>query len=233
MVTVLMWSQSGAKLLLGPLLGAGRLCFTGTESFVFAIKLMEGGDKSKTGEGGVIMMKRQILMVVGVLVMGFILTMSGCASSVNSNELVQPTNQPAEIIDDTLTVNGAETASQAVARIEGRVQNSFDCKVQDFAEHTVTVRAAMKQCSGTTEAEDYSGIPVRVILSQAVPEPGATKLTVSAADGYSKSFVLEYVMNDDTVILFEEEGALHMAAGDMDRYDASHWVQNVVQFTVE
>ena len=32
-------------------------------------------------------------------------------------------------------------------------------------------------------------------------------------------------MNDDTVILFEEEGALHMAAGDMDRYDASHWVQ--------
>jgi uncharacterized lipoprotein YmbA len=98
------------------------------------------------------MMKRQILMVVGVLVMGFILTMSGCASSVNSNELVQPTNQPAEIIDDTLTVNGAETASQAVARIEGRVQNSFDCKVQDFAEHTVTVRAAMKQCSGTTEA---------------------------------------------------------------------------------
>ena len=61
-VTVLMWSQSGAELLLGPLLGAGRLCFTGTESFVFAIKLMEGGDKSKTGEGGVIMMKRQILI---------------------------------------------------------------------------------------------------------------------------------------------------------------------------
>ena len=131
------------------------------------------------------MMKRQILMVVGVLVMGFILTMSGCASSVNSNELVQPTNQPAEIIDDTLTVNGAETASQTVARIQGRVQNSFDCKVQDFAEHTVTVRAAMKQCSGT-RSRGLFRIPVRVILSQAVPEPGATKLTASAADGYSK-----------------------------------------------
>jgi len=56
MVTVLMWSQSGAKLLLGPLLGAGRLCFTGTESFVFAIKLMEGTESFvfaiKLMEGG-------------------------------------------------------------------------------------------------------------------------------------------------------------------------------------
>jgi len=43
---------------------------------------------------------------------------------------------------------------------------------------------------------------------------------------------MEYVLQDDKLILSEQEGSLQVIAGDTEKYDGSYWVSDVVKLTV-
>lgn len=166
--------------------------------------------------------------LLGSILMLFLLVIGGCTSQTQNVGEVKEDKQQQEVKADE-----AQPDLQVSARVEGRVQNAFDCKLQDFAGHEVTVSAAMRKCSECTAPQDYTGIPVHIILSEAIPEEGTTKLTVAASDGFSKNYVLEDVMNDDSLILVQDGDSLQLVAGDMDKYDASYWIQDILTFTVE
>lgn len=173
------------------------------------------------------MRKRHFLVCILVLIMAFLLV--GCSGN----------NEPAAETDNKTENTAAEESSdqdQAAlkASVEGNVENPYEFMLSDFEGQEVTIEAAMKKecCEQTEEAKEYTGVPISVILNKAKPKEGSTKLTVTSADGFQKNFVMEYVLQDDKLILSEQEGSLQVIAGDTEKYDGSYWVSDVVKLTV-
>jgi len=171
--------------------------------------------------------KKHFLVCILVLMMAFLLV--GCSGN----------NEPAAETDNKTENTAAEESSdqdQAAlkASVEGNVENPYEFMLSDFEGQEVTIEAAMKKecCEQTEEAKEYTGVPISVILNKAKPKEGSTKLTVTSADGFQKNFVMEYVLQDDKLILSEQEGSLQVIAGDTEKYDGSYWVSDVVKLTV-
>jgi len=172
--------------------------------------------------------KRHFLVCILVLVM--VLLLVGCSGN----------NEPAAETDNqTENKAAAEESSEQnqaslKASVEGNVENPYEFMLSDFEGQEVTIEAAMKKecCDQTEEAKEYTGVPISVILNKAKPKEGSTKLTVTSADGFQKNFVMEYVLQDDKLILSEQEGSLQVIAGDTEKYDGSYWVSDIVKLTV-
>jgi hypothetical protein len=77
---------------------------------------------------------------------------------------------------------------------------------------------------------DYTGIPLKQILHEAVPLEEAKKLKVMATDGYQVEFELDKVLNDEEMLLIREEDMLRLIAGN---YDGGYWVKMVNRLVVE
>ncbi|MDR9756036.1 MAG: molybdopterin-dependent oxidoreductase [Thermacetogeniaceae bacterium] len=174
------------------------------------------------------MRKRHFLVCILVLIMAFLLV--GCSGN----------NEPAAEIDNKTADNTAaeENSDQdqaaLKASVEGNVENPYEFMLSDFKGQEVTIEAEMKKecCDKTEAAKKYTGVPISAILNKAKPNEDSTKLTVTSADGYQKNFVMEYVLQDDSLILSEQEGSLQVIAGDTEKYDGSYWISDVVKLTV-
>ncbi len=173
------------------------------------------------------MRKKRFLVCILVLMMALLLV--GCSGN----------NEPAAENDNQTENTAAEESSDQdkvalKASVEGNVENPYEFMLSDFAGQEVTIEAAMKKecCDQAEEAKEYTGVPISVILNKAKPKEGSTKLTVTSADGFQKNFVMEYVLQDDKLILSEQEGSLQVIAGDTEKYDGSYWVSDVVKLTV-
>ena len=97
------------------------------------------------------------------------------------------------------------------------MENPYEFMLSDFKGQEVTIEAEMKKecCDKTEAAKKYTGVPISAILNKAKPNEDSTKLTVTSADGY-QNFVMEYVLQDDSLILSEQEGSLQVIAGDIE-----------------
>ncbi|MDD4402163.1 MAG: hypothetical protein PHI24_09890 [Desulfitobacteriaceae bacterium] len=170
------------------------------------------------------MRKKHYLVPILVLMMVFILV--GCAG----NEEPADTTSNAE--QQSTEPSQTEEVQALQASVEGNVENTMDFSLSDFGGQEVTIEAEKPKCEETEAAQEYTGIPLSVILNEANPTAESTKLTVTSSDGYEKNYVLENVMADQSLIISEQEGSLQVIAGNSEKYDASYWVSDVVKLTV-
>jgi PBP1b-binding outer membrane lipoprotein LpoB len=174
--------------------------------------------------GGLFMRKKHYLVPILGLMMAFLLV--GCAGS----------EEPAETTSNGESQSAEPSQKEEVqalqVSVEGNVENPLDFSLSDFEGQEVTIEAEKKKCEETEAAQEYTGIPLSVILNEATPAAESTKLTVTSSDGYEKNFVLENVMADESLIISEQDGSLQIIAGDTEKYDASYWVSDVVKITV-
>lgn len=115
-------------------------------------------------------------------------------------------------------------------RVEGAVEKPFSYQLSDFDQYETTITAELKGQVTYVPPQEYTGIPLRVIIQEASPLEGAKKLKVMATDGYMVEFELQKVLNDDRMLLIREGDMLRLIAGN---YSGGYWVKQVNRMIVE
>jgi ABC-type thiamin/hydroxymethylpyrimidine transport system permease subunit len=115
-------------------------------------------------------------------------------------------------------------------RVEGAVERPLSFSLGHFAAHETTITAELRGQVSYAPPQEYTGIPLRIILQEAAPQESAGKLTVMATDGYMVEFPLEDVLNDDQMLLIREGDTLRLVAGN---YEGGYWVRMVNRILVE
>lgn len=115
-------------------------------------------------------------------------------------------------------------------QVEGQVENTISFQLSHFAQHEKTIAAELRGQVTFIPEQNYTGIPVAVILEKARPMAEANTVKVIAKDGYMVEFPLADVLNDDDMLLIEEEDMLRLIAAN---YEGGYWVKQVARFQVE
>ncbi|OEF95914.1 ECF transporter S component [Desulfuribacillus alkaliarsenatis] len=114
--------------------------------------------------------------------------------------------------------------------ISGSVQNPISVNLEQYDSQRETIRAELKGQVTHIPEQEYTGVPVSVLLNVAQPRDEATTLIVIASDGYQVSFSLADVLADDKMLLTKEDSELRLIAGN---YAGGYWVRQVVRLQVE
>lgn len=115
-------------------------------------------------------------------------------------------------------------------RVEGAVEKPLSFRLSDFEQHETTITAELKGEVTNIPAQDYTGVPLRIILQRANPLADAKTLVVTATDGYTVEFELQKVLEDEEMLLIREGDMLRLIAAN---YPGGHWVKMVNKFTVK
>lgn len=115
-------------------------------------------------------------------------------------------------------------------RIEGAVENPLSFQLSRFDQYETTITAELKGEFTYVPPQEYTGIPLSIILQEASPLEGAKKIKIMATDGYTVEFELQEVLNDDRMLLTQEGDMLRLIAGN---YQGGHWVKLVNRMLVE
>jgi ABC-type thiamin/hydroxymethylpyrimidine transport system permease subunit len=110
----------------------------------------------------------------------------------------------------------------------GQVSQPFRFSYFTYKDQEVTIEAELIGSVTHLPPQNYTGIPLVTILTDAQPLESATTLQVIASDGYSATFSLEEVLNDNEIILVVEEGLRLVAKN----YPGWYWVQKVVRLVI-
>jgi energy-coupling factor transport system substrate-specific component len=92
----------------------------------------------------------------------------------------------------------------------------------------VTIEAELIGSVTQLPLQNYTGIPLAVILADAQPAASATTLQVISSDGYSATFNLNEVLSDPEIILAIDDGLRLVAKN----YPGWFWVQKVVSIVI-
>jgi energy-coupling factor transport system substrate-specific component len=114
--------------------------------------------------------------------------------------------------------------------VEGAVERKLTFRLSNFNDHETTIQAELNGQYMHLAEQDYTGVPVAVIIKEADPIEGSTILKVIAGDGYTIEFPLEQVLKDDKFLLIQEEDKLRLIAGN---YEGSCWVRQVNRLLIE
>jgi ABC-type thiamin/hydroxymethylpyrimidine transport system permease subunit len=114
--------------------------------------------------------------------------------------------------------------------VEGAVERAGTFQLSHFSSHETTITAELIGQVTYVPPREYTGIPVKAILAESRPQPGATTLSVLASDGYQADFPLEDVLGDGEMVLILEDGNLRLIAGN---YPGGHWVKLVTRLIVK
>jgi energy-coupling factor transport system substrate-specific component len=115
-------------------------------------------------------------------------------------------------------------------RVEGAVENPLSFRLSDFGRYETTITAELKGQVSYVPPQEYTGIPLKIILRQASPREGAKKVKVMGTDGYTVEFELQKVLTDDRMLLIREGEMLRLIAGN---YEGGYWVKQVNRMVVE
>jgi ABC-type thiamin/hydroxymethylpyrimidine transport system permease subunit len=115
-------------------------------------------------------------------------------------------------------------------RVEGDVEKTFSFQLSHFAEHETTITAELVGEVTRIPPQNYTGIPLHIILKEAGPLAEAQTLVVTATDGYTVEFALQEVMKDELMVLIHEAEMLRLIAGN---YPGGHWVKMVNRLIVK
>ncbi len=113
--------------------------------------------------------------------------------------------------------------------IQGAVEEPFDFSYGDYSDVEVTINAELIGSVTYVSPRNYTGVPLNLILADAVPAEDATQVVVRASDGYYVEFPFEEVMADNRLILMQEEKEFRLIAAD---YDGAYWVRQVIEIEV-
>ncbi len=108
--------------------------------------------------------------------------------------------------------------------VRGLVENPYSYKEEDFRDDVITVEAELEGSYVHLEPRNYTGVPLALVIEEAIPKPNATGVRLVAEDGYKVKLELKRVRNDKTIIVEEEEGEFSLVA---DNLDGSLWVRKI------
>lgn len=112
--------------------------------------------------------------------------------------------------------------------VVGQVAQPFGFTYFTYAEYEITIEAELIGSVTHIPPQNYTGIPLVTILTDAQPLESATLLQVVSSDGYSATFSLEDVLNDYEIILVVD-GGLRLIAKN---YPGWFWIQKVVSLVI-
>lgn len=115
-------------------------------------------------------------------------------------------------------------------QVDGAVKNPLSFQLSYFKQHETTITAELIGQISHVPPQEYTGIPLKVIIEEAIPRDEAQKLRIIASDGYEVEFDLQNVLNDDKMVLVQEDDMLRLIAGN---YEGGHWVKLVNRMVVE
>jgi energy-coupling factor transport system substrate-specific component len=114
------------------------------------------------------------------------------------------------------------------AEVIGEVSNSFRFSYSTYSDQEVTIVAELIGSVTQIPPQNYTGIPLAVILADARPAASATTLQVISSDGYTATFSLTEVLTDSEIILVVDDGLRLVAKN----YPGWFWVQKVVSLVI-
>jgi energy-coupling factor transport system substrate-specific component len=106
----------------------------------------------------------------------------------------------------------------------GQVTKAGTYNLDDYKDKFVTINAKLDGQVTHLPAQDYTGVPLRLILSDAGAKDGSTKVTVSASDGYTQTFDYANVTSSDNMILINQNDTVRLVAKG---YAGGYWVEQV------
>ena len=112
--------------------------------------------------------------------------------------------------------------------VVGQVNQPYRFSYLAFAEHEITIEAELIGSVTYVPPQNYTGIPLSVILTEAQPLTLATTLQVLSSDGFNAPFPIEEVLNDSEIILIVDNGLRLVAKN----YHGSYWIQKVVSLVI-
>lgn len=113
--------------------------------------------------------------------------------------------------------------------VNGQVDKPGTYDLNNYKDRYVTITAKLDGQVTHLPQQNYTGVPVRAVLADARLKEGATKLTVSASDGYSQVFDLSNVTASDDVILINQNDTVRLVAKG---YAGGMWVEMVTKLEV-
>lgn len=112
--------------------------------------------------------------------------------------------------------------------VVGQVAQPFQFSYLSFVDQEVTIEAELIGVVTHLPLQNYTGVPLSLILSEAQPLGSANTLYVIASDGYSVSLILSEILSDSEIILIIDDGLRLVAKN----YPGEYWVQKVVSLVI-
>jgi len=113
--------------------------------------------------------------------------------------------------------------------VRGFVTRPYFFTYSMFEESEVTIEAELIGSTTYVPPQNYTGIPISIILAYALPSQNATTVLVIASDGYSAVFSLSAILSDSEIIIIIDNGFRLIAKN----YPGSFWVEKVSSLVVE
>ena len=113
--------------------------------------------------------------------------------------------------------------------VEGCVSNPFEFEYDEFSDREITIVAELIGSVTYIEPRNYTGIPLWIIVSEALPTIDASQVVVRGSDGYYVIFQLSDVMSDDELLVVKETNSLRIVGAN---YEGGFWVEQVTSIEV-
>ena len=114
--------------------------------------------------------------------------------------------------------------------VTGQVNKPGTYDLNSYKDRFVTITAKLDGKVTHLPEQNYTGLPIRVILADTGVKNGASQVVVSATDGYSQAFDLANVTANDNVILIDENGTVRLVAKG---FAGGMWVEQVNKLEIK
>jgi DMSO/TMAO reductase YedYZ molybdopterin-dependent catalytic subunit len=108
--------------------------------------------------------------------------------------------------------------------VGGQVAKAGTYNLDDYKDKLITINAKLDGQVTHLPAQNYTGVPLRLILSDAGAKDGSTNVTISASDGYAQTFDYANVTSSDNLILINQNDTVRLVAKG---YAGGYWVEQV------
>jgi len=111
--------------------------------------------------------------------------------------------------------------------IGGAVEAAYDYPTQHGDLGEMTAEGTLREVTAR-----YNGVPVRDLVAQAQPQPGASLLLVRATDGYAFFVSMDEVRDNDALLLSQQGKGDEAAYNLVGALNSKAWVRGVSEMTV-
>jgi ABC-type thiamin/hydroxymethylpyrimidine transport system permease subunit len=113
--------------------------------------------------------------------------------------------------------------------VTGDVARTKDYYQPAFSSQFVTINAKLDGSVTHLPAQDYTGLPVSYVLSDALVGENASKADFVGADGYYQTFNVSDIEDNDDLVIIQEDDSLKLVARG---YPGQLWVSQLKQIKI-
>ncbi len=113
--------------------------------------------------------------------------------------------------------------------VTGNVNNEYTFVYDEFSENEVTISAELIGSVTYVPEQNYTGIPLSIILAHSEPLDNSSRVRVISTDGYSAIFNHQEITGNSVIISYHDRQYNVVADG----FDGAYWVKDVYEIRVE